>query len=1029
MSGRPPLAKTVLSLGALILLLTVPAQAIEIDSELAAKVAAPSRADGPVLVDILVVLDAPLAAEQIRGQLERLPREERRRQLIGILQEQAGATQSALLADLRTAGSGVEDVQSLWISNAIRLKGDQRALDILSTSPVEGWATENRATAVVEAAQKSEETIAPGDGPAEPLASVIPTVWSLDWINVPQAWATGYDGTGVLIAHLDSGVWFDHADLADRVWYNTAEIPDNGIDDDGNGYVDDFRGWDFGDRDNDPTDDAWDFVGGGHGTHTAGTVCGDGTNGLRTGVAPGAKIMVCKPTRTEDGYAITSAVWEAQQYALTMGADLMTMSLGAVGPLPLALLQGERYVGDALRFARVALFTSAGNAHGGIDPRYELTGVGRVPGPWHEDEDVPYSSLSGVITVGATAFQEDTNWEYSSQGPADWSAVRPWSDWDSASGNGLIKPDISAPGMGVSSLLRPNNYSQTNWNGTSMACPHAAGVAALMLNKNPTLTPADLARILMTTAVDLGSPGKDNVFGAGRIDAAAALDAVPLVQVASVVISEATLDDANGNGYLEPGEDFELLLGLFNNNLVDATALRIEAAVTGGTEYVTLTDGSVTAAGIPAGQAGVPNQNPSFTVTSVARQGDPFEITVTLRTSAGYFDQFDLPFKVGRPEIADHSAGALHLTVTDHGTLGWSDLDQLEGWGCGIKEVSNLLYIGGFWAGSGPSYVADNDYTLVAPGDWQASVSPVGAIDEPVAKRSDRDLVAVFNDGNHTNPRGVQVTQRSMVWEGADAEDFVVLEYDIINTSMTALNDYYAAVFCDWDIYYYDYNVGGTDLSRNLVWMSEMYVTQEHVGMMLLGGDAASNVSVIDNTQYVHPYLNLRDQDKYRFMTGELALHRADRDGEYSTVVAAGPYDIPSGGRVKVAFAIVHGRNLEDLESNADMANQVYAATPVGSDPVPISRRLDLSQNRPNPFNPNTAIEFEIPRDGEVHLAVYDVAGRMVRALAHRRYAAGRHSVIWDGRDDSGRVVASGTYFYRMTSSRETLTRKMTLLK
>ena len=117
---------------------------------------------------------------------------------------------------------------------------------------------------------------------------------------------------------------------------------------------------------------------------------------------------------------------------------------------------------------------------------------------------------------------------------------------DIEAGDALVKPDISAPGMGVSSLLRPNNYSQTNWNGTSMACPHAAGVAALMLSKNPTLTPADLARILSQTSVDLGAPGKDNVFGAGRIDAEAALAAVPQAQVASVVVSDATILDANG---------------------------------------------------------------------------------------------------------------------------------------------------------------------------------------------------------------------------------------------------------------------------------------------------------------------------------------------------------------------------------------------------------------------------------------------------------------------------------------------------
>ena len=83
------------------------------------------------------------------------------------------------------------------------------------------------------------------------------------------------------------------------------------------------------------------------------------------------------------------------------------------------------------------------------------------------------ADAAGVIAVGATAYQEDTNWPFSSQGPATWGHVLPWSDWDIEAGDALVKPDISAPGMGVSSLLRPNNYSQTNWNGTSMAAMSA----------------------------------------------------------------------------------------------------------------------------------------------------------------------------------------------------------------------------------------------------------------------------------------------------------------------------------------------------------------------------------------------------------------------------------------------------------------------------------------------------------------------------------------------------------------------------
>lgn len=1012
-------------------LLLIPGQllAIEIDPDLVERMAAPARAADPELVPVVVVFDARPDFEALEEQLEGLPTVERRRRVITLLREQAAASQRALLDQLRAAPGGVEEIRSLWLSNSISFRGDRRALEILAASPVAGRAAENRVMAVVEAAARTGETVAPGETPPAGATSVIPNVWSLDWINVPQAWAAGYDGTGVLVAHLDSGVWFDHPDLASRIWYNPGEIPGNGVDDDGNGFVDDHRGWDFGDQDNDPTDDGWDFVGGGHGTHTAGTVAGDGTNGLRTGVAPGATLMVLKPTYTETGQASSFAVWEAQQYAIDMGADMMTMSLGAVGNLPPALLQGERYIGDALRLARVPLFTSAGNAHGQIDQRYELTGIGRVPAPWHEDPGVPYSSLSGVITVGATAYQDDTNWQYSSQGPANWSQVRPWSDWDPSTGEGLIKPDISAPGMGVSSLLRPDRYSQTNWNGTSMACPHAAGVAALMLDKNPTLTPAEIARILMTTSVDLGAPGKDNVFGAGRIDAAAALAAVPVGQKASVVVADARIDDGNGNGYLETGEPFALDLDLFNNNLVDASAVRIVAAVTAGTAFVTVDEGSVRASSVPAGTVQSPDTPPTFTVSPAARQGDEFEITFTLTTADGFLGQYDLPFQVGRPSIKDTSAGSLQLTVTDHGTLGWHDLDQLEGNGCGTAELGNLLYIGGFWGGTGTDYVADRDYTLVVPGDWIASSSPIGAIDEPTKKRSDQDLVAVFNDGNHPTPRGVQVTQRSMVWHGEDTEDFIVLEYEILNTGTTMLSDYHAALFCDWDMHFYDYNVAGTDPSRKLAWMSEWYVTQEHVGMMVLGDEPVSNVSVIDNANYVHPYLQLPDDSKYRFMNGQYSRASAEEDGEWSVVVAAGPWDIPSGGRVKVAFAIVHGTDLADLQSNADMADAVYAATPVGTGDAPRSHRNALAQNFPNPFNPVTSIQFEIAEEGEVFLAVYDLAGRRVRALAHRRFDGGRHTVSWDGRDDAGRTVASGTYLYRMTAGGETRTRKMTLLK
>ena len=104
--------------------------------------------------------------------------------------------------------------------------------------------------------------------------------------------------------------------------------------------------------------------------------------------------------------------------------------------------------------------------------------------------------------------------------------------------------------------------------------------------------------------------------------------------------------------------------------------------------------------------------------------------------------------------------------------------------------------------------------------------------------------------------------------------------------------------------------------------------------------------------------------------------------------------------------------------------------TGVGDDtPQNVVRRFALEQNRPNPFNPSTLIEFSVPTTGPVQLKIFDVRGRLVRTLLNRSYESGTWSVTWDGRDDGGRSVASGTYLYELRADGERKVRKMGLLK
>lgn len=159
------------------------------------------------------------------------------------------------------------------------------------------------------------------------------TDWGVSPMGAPDVWTTyGTRGEGIVIAVIDMGSCYTHPDIAKRIWINPGEdinhngvVMDsadmNGIDDDGNGYLDDVIGWDFGAGVNNPQDSD------GHGSHTAGTLVGDGTSGTSTGMAPGAKLMVIRlsiDTSWTDG--VNS--WLALEYAVANGARVASLSYG-----------------------------------------------------------------------------------------------------------------------------------------------------------------------------------------------------------------------------------------------------------------------------------------------------------------------------------------------------------------------------------------------------------------------------------------------------------------------------------------------------------------------------------------------------------------------------------------------------------------------------------------------------------------------------------------------------------------------------
>ena len=291
-----------------------------------------------------------------------------------------------------------------------------------------------------------------GSSPFSAVSNLGGVNWGLDLVNAPEVWAQGYTGQGVVVAVVDTGVDYTHRDLAANIWVNSGEIAGNGIDDDGNGYIDDVRGWNFVDSNNNPMDLN------NHGTHVAGTIAAVNNGFGVTGVAYNATIM---PVRVlgADGSGSMNNIAQGVRYAADNGANVINLSLGGAYS---GALQG------AIEYAteRGAVVVMASGNSGSTEPGFPANLAnqwGIAVGAVNANKAIAYfSNQAGVPALNY----------------------------------------VVAPGVDVYSTTPNNTYSYLS--GTSMAAPHVAGVAALILSANPNLTPAEVDSLLTQTATPAG---------------------------------------------------------------------------------------------------------------------------------------------------------------------------------------------------------------------------------------------------------------------------------------------------------------------------------------------------------------------------------------------------------------------------------------------------------------------------------------------------------------------------------------------
>ncbi len=998
------------------------------------------------LVPVYLLMTQRPDIQQIRSLVRNLPRNDRSEVVYAELTRLTNRSQYNLLTYLqREQQRGhVAEIKPIRICNGIALNATPAVLRAIAQRE--------------DVYQVNDNSVREHPVPVEqPLDELDEIGWSIEHIGAVDAWRDGYTGEGILIAIIDTGVNWDHADLVNHLWDGGEEYPNHG--------------WDFYDNDDDPTDLN------GHGTSAAGILCGDGSAGDTTGVAPGATLMVLR-VRNTLGSGVVTDTWLAQDFELDHGVDVSSMSLGWGNPPPEDRpVWRDNY--DVLEAAGIISVKSAGN-NGHVDPPNSISIPGGVPSPWRHPSEVEEGTRSGLVTVGATD-QEDEVTAFSSRGPSTWGGVEPYDDYPFAPPEqvGLIKPDVTAPGVNGLTISLNDDNGYAGFGMTSMACPHGAGSFALLLSKNPDLTPVEMDSLLELFAVDLGAQGKDNEYGAGRIDVIAALDAIP---VPMGTLSGTILDANTGEGMA--GVRVEMVERPRRHAYTDSLG-HYEFEVQTGTytvravipplpeqfyEDVVITEGETTTQDGEIEGALLPIEVPGFSVdfhTANEFEDDFLDLTntgastlhVELYVEAAEEDTIPLldtlrcvPLDLGQDQLrgitslpnneillaAGYSDSTDKVYIcNDTGyvyqhdqilqpedtvwTLGWRDLAHA------CHEYHQVqfyaLYSGGIYEYdryTGPVEDYPLEYALRAISGVHSPERPHWRWDDYWrdywAVREDNGVIYGFDSAGDSvgYPTNLYIDGLAWFWGDPDGYPLYMVGSQIDSVS----NRLYKMNPGSGDIV----EVGELPLpaeSYNVVDLTELRRSEDDPCRFILAGIANSPE---DSVGYL---LHWNLGRWYPWVEADPVSLTIEPEQTETVDIWFYAYDLlrdmDHAGQLRLEHNTLVGETILPIT----LSNE-YAVDEDDAGEASLPTEFSLDAPWPNPFNPVTRIGFALPHSAPITVSVYDVLGRLVTVLAEGRNDAGRHTVTFEAAPG----MASGMYFVRLeTENGGVWTRKMVLLK
>ena len=788
--------------------------------------------------------------------------------------------------------------------------------------------------------------------PNDPLADSSITVltagqYYLKQIRAYRAWDVTRGDSSIVIGITDGGVRLTHEDLRQQVKHNYAD-PINGIDDDGDGYIDNFTGWDLANNDNDAGYDPTLI----HGSSVAGVTSGRVGNGL--GIAGAGNLCRFMPLsifpNTPGG---TFAGYEAVVYAADHGCQVINMSWGAVGGY-------SRFEQDALNYAAVnrdaVLVAASGNTN--ADLLFYPASYDHV------------LSVSGVSST----------------------------DQKTVSATFSHRIDLAAPGASVlttrgSHLASSGGAADADYiavGGTSFASPLVAAAAALVRWQFPLLTAAQVGAQLRQTADDIyalpaNAPWVGRL-GTGRLNMARALTQTNRQEARVVASTFAPVRVAYA-----PGDTLRLTVDV--QNLLQPVA-GLVVTLTSLSSFITVRQGTFAVGSL--GTLGRATNTAAPFRLAVATSGIPLNAVATLRyrvTASGGF-QFDQYVDVAlNPDYVVLAANDLSVTITSRSNLAYDNLAGTIGAGVTYRTSGNILSEGGLMLATSPTRVSDR--IRASGGQSRQSFFSLGqATRQQPGPRADQEARAAFQDtvpvaGSRIRSVGVAVHQHAYAWATPGRRDFILMEYSLKNITADTIKPLYAGLLMDWDLPNSDgaaRNAAAWDSTRALGYCYAMGqpVTSSlpamYAGVRLLRGGPPAVYS-IDNGAPVGTPVRLADgfSPAEKFLTLSSGTARGQRSAglplgaDVTQVVGTRLAKLAPGDSTTVTFVLLAAPTLAQLQAAADAAALAYATL--------LPTRLSTSAPGFNVYpNPTTGpLQVELPsKFGLLNISVINALGQLV---------------------------------------------------